>query len=51
MCKQGFSALASIKNKKREQLLSFDQEFRVYLSAIRPRIEQLWESKQAYISH
>jgi hypothetical protein len=47
----GFSGLAYIKNKKREQLLSLDQEIRVCLSAIRPRIKQLCRSKQAHISH
>jgi hypothetical protein len=51
MCEQGFSGLAHIKNKKRERLLSLDQELRVCLSAIRPHIKQLCKSKQAHISH
>jgi hypothetical protein len=48
---QKFSALTNIKNKKREPLLSVDQELRVCLSAIPPRIEQLCRSKQAHVSH
>jgi hypothetical protein len=36
LCEQGFSGLAYTKNKKRERLLSLDQELRVCLSAIRP---------------
>lgn len=51
LCEQGFSALANIKNKKRERLSTVDQELRVCLSAIPPRIEQLCKSKQAHISH
>jgi hypothetical protein len=51
LCEQGFSGLAYIKNKKREQRLSLDQELRVCLSAIRLRIKQLCKSKQAHISH
>jgi len=43
--------LTNIKNKKRERLLSVDQELRVRLSAIPPRIEQLCRSKQAHVSH
>jgi hypothetical protein len=49
LCEQGFSGLAYIKNKKWERLLSLDQELRVCLSAIRPRIKQLCKSKQAHI--
>jgi hypothetical protein len=51
LCEQGFSALTNIKNKKGERLLSVDQELRVCLSAIPPRIEQLCRSKQAHVSH
>lgn len=41
LCELGFSALTNIKNKKRERLHSIDQEMRVCLSSIRPRIELL----------
>jgi hypothetical protein len=51
LCEQGFSGLAYIKNKKRERLLSLDQELGVCLSAIRPRIKQLCKNKQAHIRH
>jgi hypothetical protein len=51
LCEQGFSELTNIKNKKRERLLSVDQELRVCLSAIPPHIEQLCRSKQAHVSH
>ena len=51
LCEQGFSALTNIKNKKRERLLSVDQELRVCLSAIPPCIENLCRSKQAHVSH
>jgi hypothetical protein len=51
LCEQGFSALANIENKKRERLLSVEQELRVCLSAIPPRIEKFCRSKQAHVSH
>jgi hypothetical protein len=41
LCEHGFPGLAYNKNKKRERLLFLDQELRVCLSAIRPRIKQL----------
>ncbi|KAF0749124.1 SCAN domain-containing protein 3-like [Aphis craccivora] len=51
LCELSFSALTNIKNKKRERLLSVDQEMRVCLSSIRPRIELLCTKRQAQFSH
>jgi hypothetical protein len=51
LCELGFSALTNIKNKKPERLLSFEQEMRVCLSSIPPRIELLCKKRQAQISH
>lgn len=51
LCELGFSALTNIKNKKRERLMSVEQEMRVCLSTIRPRIEFLCKKKQAHVSH
>jgi hypothetical protein len=47
----GFSALTNTKNKKREGLLSLEQEMHVCLSSIRPRIELLYKKRQAQDSH
>ena len=41
MCKFGFSAMTTIKHKKRERLLSVEDELRVSLLNIRPRIKLL----------
>jgi hypothetical protein len=38
LCELGFWALTNIKNKKRQRLLSFEQEMHVCFSSIRPRI-------------
>ncbi|XP_050066484.1 zinc finger BED domain-containing protein 5-like [Aphis gossypii] len=51
LCEQGFSALANIKNKKREKLNSLEEEMRVCLSTIRPRIKNICNAHQAHISH
>jgi len=51
LCQLGFSALTNIKNKKREQLLSVEQEMRVCLSSITPRIELLCKQHQAHVLH
>jgi hypothetical protein len=50
-CELGFSVLTNIENKKREGLLSFEQEMHVCLSSIRPRIEILCKKRQAQVSH
>ena len=39
------------KIKKRERLLMIDQEIRVFLSTIEPRIEKICEEKQCHTSH
>lgn len=51
MCEQAFSCLTSIKNKERNRLLSVEDEIRVCLSQLRPRIEHLCSKKQAQVSH
>jgi hypothetical protein len=51
LCELGFSALTNIKNKKRERLLSVEQEIRVSLSSISQRIELLCKKRQAHVSH
>ena len=51
LCEQGFSALTTIKNNKRERLLSVEEELRVCLSTIRPRIKEICKCNQAQVSH
>ena len=51
LCEQGFSALTEIKSKKRERLLNVDQEMRVCLSTLNPRIEKLCIDKCCHSSH
>ena len=51
MCEFGFSAMTTIKHKKRERLLSVEDELRVSLSNIRPRIKLLCRNHQAQVSH
>jgi hypothetical protein len=50
LCELGFSALTNMKKKKREILLSLEQEMHVCLSSIRPRIELLSKKRQAQVS-
>ena len=51
LCEFGFSALTTIKHKKRAQLLSVEDELRVCLSKTRPNIKDLCKKHQAQISH
>jgi hypothetical protein len=51
LCELGFSALINLKNKKWERPLSIDQEMRVCLSSIRPRIEFLCTNRQTQVFH
>jgi len=51
LCELGFSALATIKNTKRERLLSVEEELRVCLSNIRPRIQLICNKLQSQVSH
>jgi hypothetical protein len=51
LCELGFSTLTNIKYKKREKLKCVEEEMRVCLSEIRPRIENICKRHQAQISH
>ena len=50
-CKQGFSAMMSIKNKSRNRLTSTSHDFRCAVSAAAPRINQFVQEKQIQPSH
>ena len=47
----GFSALTTIKHKKRAQLLSGEDELRVCLSKMRPDLKELCKKHNAQVSH
>ena len=51
LCELGFSTMTNIKNKKREQLLTLEEELRVCLSKTRPNFPVLFRNHQAQISH
>lgn len=51
LCELGFSTLTNMKTKKREKLLGVEEEMRVALSSIRPRISLITKNKQSQISH
>jgi zinc finger BED domain-containing protein 5/7/8/9 len=51
LCESGFCALTEIKSKKRERLLILDDELRVCLTKIEPRIKFICAKKQAHSSH
>jgi hypothetical protein len=51
LCEQAFSCLTNIKSKERNRLLFVEEEFRVCLSKVRPRIQHLYKKKQSQVSH
>ncbi len=51
LCEQTFSCLTVTKSKSRNRLLSVEEELRVCLSKVRPRISQICKEKQAQVSH
>lgn len=51
LCETGFSALTEMKSKKRERLQMIDEEMRVCLSSIEPRINLISAQKQSQVSH
>ncbi|XP_063600317.1 zinc finger BED domain-containing protein 5-like [Penaeus indicus] len=51
LCEQAFSAMATIKSKARNRLLSLESDMRVALSAIRPDIKRLCSNHQSQVSH
>jgi hypothetical protein len=51
LCELDISALNDIKTYKRERLRAIDEEMRVALSAVAPRIGVICSRKQAQIPH
>ncbi|XP_068208551.1 zinc finger BED domain-containing protein 5-like [Palaemon carinicauda] len=51
LCEQAFSAMATIKSKQRNRLLSLEDDMRVALSTIRPDIKSLCSKHQLQVSH
>ena len=51
LCEQAFSAMATIKSKQRNRLLSLEDDMRVALSTIRPDIKSLCSKHQSQVSH
>jgi hypothetical protein len=51
LCELGLSALNDIKTYKRERLRAIDEEMRVVLSAVAPRIGLVCLTKQTQIYH
>jgi hypothetical protein len=51
LCEQAFSCLTSIKSKDRNRLISVEDELRVCLSKVQPRIKYLCSKKQGQVSH
>jgi hypothetical protein len=50
-CELGLSALNDIKTYKHERLRAIDEDMRVALSAVAPRIGLICSTNQAQISH
>ncbi|XP_066940968.1 zinc finger BED domain-containing protein 5-like [Macrobrachium rosenbergii] len=51
LCEQAFSAMATIKSKQRNRLLSLEDDMRVALSTIRSDIKSLCSKHQSQVSH
>ncbi|XP_068227309.1 zinc finger MYM-type protein 6-like [Palaemon carinicauda] len=51
LCEQAFSAMATIKSKQRNRLLSLEDDMRVALSTMRPDIKSLCAKHQSQVSH
>jgi hypothetical protein len=51
LCELGLSALNDVNTYKRQRLRAIDEEMRVALSTIAPRIALICSTKQAQISH
>jgi len=51
LCEVGFLAMTTIKHKKRERLLSAEEELRVCVTKTRPRIHALCRNRQAQVLH
>lgn len=51
LCEPRFSALTEMKSKKRERLQMIDEEMRVCLAKIEPRINLICSKKRSQVSH
>ena len=51
LCESAFLTLALMKNKRRSNLQTAEQELRVSLPDIKLRIQRLCAQKQTYLSH
>ena len=51
LCESAFSSLSQIKTKSRSQQKSVEDELRVCLNSIPPRIKTIYAEKQAHASH
>jgi hypothetical protein len=50
LCEQAFSCLTNIKSKGRNHLHSVEEQMRVCLTKIRPRIQNLWKKEKLNIT-
>lgn len=51
LCESAFSTMKIVKSKQRNRLLHLEDDLRVGLSTIRPRIDKLCGTHQAQVSH